>query len=72
MAGMFSYADEFNQPLNFDTSKVIDMSYMFYNAYNFNQPLNFTDTSNVTDMSYMFMNASILTILNFNTSKLLT
>ncbi len=57
---MFCCATNFNQPLNFDTSNVTDMSGMFYGATNFNQPLNF-DTSNVTNIANMFYVAS-----NFN------
>jgi surface protein len=34
---MFYGADEFNQPLNFDTSKVTDMNHMFCSADKFNQ-----------------------------------
>ena len=44
-----------------NTSKVTDMSYMFYNANNFNEDIGNWDTSKVTDMSYMFYNAN-----NFN------
>ena len=47
------YASAFDQPLNFDTSKVTTMYQMFNNARAFNQPLSF-DTSSVTDMSSMF------------------
>ena len=47
------YASAFNQPLDFDTSNVNDMSGMFGGATAFNQPLSF-DTSNVTDMHDMF------------------
>ena len=32
MSGMFYYASAFNQPLNFDTSSVTRMSFMFYGA----------------------------------------
>jgi len=59
---MFQNATNFNQPLQFNTSNVINMSYMFNNATNFNQPLNF-DTSKLTNMIYMFENA-----INFNHS----
>jgi surface protein len=58
---MFEKAFKFNQPIgNWDTSNVIDMSYMF-NAYvyngtgsAFNQPIGNWDTSSVTDMAHMF------------------
>ena len=43
----------FNQPLNFDTSNVTNMKWMFAYTKKINQPLNF-DTSNVTDMNGMF------------------
>ena len=47
-------ATAFNQPLSFDTSKVTNMGYMFFEgATAFNQPLSF-DTSKVTKMGYMF------------------
>ena len=44
---MFHDAVTFNQPLNWNTEKVEDMSEIFYNAINFNQSLNW-DTQNVT------------------------
>ncbi|WP_218743514.1 BspA family leucine-rich repeat surface protein, partial [Mycoplasmopsis anatis] len=50
----------FNQPLNFDTSNVTDMSYMFSNCQNFNQPLNF-NTSKVKEMTDMFAGCISLT-----------
>ena len=37
-----------------DTSKVTDMSYMFYGAINFNKDISLWDTSSVTNMSNMF------------------
>ena len=61
---MFSNAIKFNQPLNFNTSNVTDMCYMFQYATNFNQPLNF-DTSNVTDMSSILYMYNIA-FANFN------
>ena len=55
---MFSKASSFNQPLNgWDTSNVIDMSWMFNGAKSFNQPLNAWNTSNVTNMFRMFSGA---------------
>jgi hypothetical protein len=61
MRSMFFSAINFNSPITFtDTSKVTDMSYMFYKATNFNQPLNF-NMKNVTDMQNMFFLAT-----NFN------
>ena len=51
----FSYARNFNQPLNnFDTSKITNMEWMFIWASNFNQPLNNWNTWKVTNMSRMF------------------
>ncbi len=69
LTAMFLWADRFNQPINFDTSNVTNMSYMFFGASKFNQSLNF-NTSNVTNMSYMFNNAhSFNKTVNFNTSN---
>lgn len=66
---MFSYVENFNQPLSFDTSNVTNMSGMFYHAHNFNSIIDF-DTSNVTDMSSMFENAiSFNQPLSFDTSN---
>ena len=45
----------------FDTSKVTDMSYMFYESSNFNKRLNGWNTTSVTNMSHMFYEAE-----NFN------
>ena len=58
---------------NFDTSRVTDMHYMFWNMHSLTS-LNISnfDTSNVTDMGSMFLNMPSLTSLNisnFNTSK---
>ena len=50
-------ATAFNQPLDFDTSSVTDMSGMFASAVVFNQPLDF-DTSSVISMRAMFDGAS--------------
>ena len=60
---------------NFDTSSVIDMSYMFKNCSKLTS-LDFSnfDTSSVIDMSYMFKNCSKLTSLdlsNLNTSSVI-
>ena len=69
MEGMFAEAGMFNQPVNFDTSSVHNMSWMFHGAWSFNQPLDL-DTLSVTDMRCMFCNAGAFDqSLNFNTSS---
>jgi surface protein len=74
MKGMFMYAVKFNKTLtSWDTSKVQDMSYMFYGAtlYNNEADIAFNwDTSKVTNMSYMFgaTNNFNCDIHNWNTS----
>ena len=54
-----------------DTSKVTDMSYMFYGASKFNKDIGGWDTSKVTTMSGMFYNAKEFNqaIGNWDTSK---
>jgi len=54
-----------------DTSKVTDMSYMFFEASTFNQDISRWNTSNVTDMSFMFFEASTFNqdISRWNTSR---
>ena len=47
---MFGEATAFNQPLNFNTSSVTSMYWMFCRATAFNQAVLF-DTSIVTDMT---------------------
>ena len=53
------------------TTRVTDMSYMFYRAYAFNQPLNNWDTSKVTTMRHMFDMAHAFNqpLNNWDTSK---
>ena len=46
--------------ISWDTSKVTNMSGLFFNT-SFNQPLNSWNVSKVTDMAYMFIKAT-----NFN------
>ncbi len=59
IAGMFSGATQFNQPLyNWNTSKVETMQNTFLNAQSFNKALDSWNTSNVTIMSGMFAGAS--------------
>ena len=55
----------------FCTSKVTNMSNMFYNAQAFNQNISNWDVSNVTDMSNMFYNAEAFNqnISNWDVSK---
>ena len=58
---------------NFNTSKVTDMSYMFYYMTSLTSlNLSSFNTSKVTDMSYMFsemFNLTLLDISNFDTSN---
>ena len=49
MEKTFLYAGAFDQALDWDTSKVTNMGYMFYDAKAFNQELVW-DTSAVTTM----------------------
>ena len=71
MSELFKGADDFNQPITFNTSNVTNMSCMFMYAANFNQPLTSFDTSNVTNMSQMFYNAVVFNqpLDSFNTSN---
>ena len=48
------------------TSRIGDMSYLFYQNYDFNQDISSWDVSNVTDMSVMFSGMSLLDPLAFN------
>ena len=58
MAGMFTDAEFFNQPIgNWDVSNVTTMRYMFFLAISFNQPIGDWDVSNVTTMYGMFSSA---------------
>jgi surface protein len=42
---------------NWNTSKITNMDYVFYNALSFNQPIGGWNVANSTDFSYMFLNA---------------
>jgi surface protein len=42
---------------NWDTSKITNMDYVFYNARAFNQPIGGWDVARSTNFSYMFLNA---------------
>ena len=59
---MFLYgggSGSFNQPIgNWNTSKVLDMSTMFFGASSFNQDIGNWNVSNVTSMNYMFDGAA--------------
>jgi len=62
MWGMFWRSDNFNnggQPLNWDTSSVTDMSYMFLGAGIFNQDIGTWNTSLVTNMTNMFNSSRV-------------
>ncbi len=66
---MFYNERDFNQKLNFNTSKVTNMELMFCGAEKFNQALNF-DTSKVTNMERMFAYSNCFNQeLKFDTSK---
>ncbi|MBR4407052.1 MAG: DUF285 domain-containing protein [Clostridia bacterium] len=70
-----TYTHEINELIfdNFDTSKVTNTSYMFYDCSDLTSlDLSSFNTANVTDMSYMFYGCSGLTSLdlsNFNTAN---
>ncbi|MFG5140571.1 BspA family leucine-rich repeat surface protein [Campylobacter lari] len=52
---MFYGCKKINQNLNnWDTTKVINISYMFSNCFSFNQALDKWDVSNVLWMEYVF------------------
>ena len=57
--------------LNWDTSNITDMGYMFYSAYQFNQNIGSWDTSHVANMYAMFYNANAFNqdIGDWNTSS---
>ena len=57
MRAMFQHAFLFNKDIWWNTSKVIDMSYMFNGVESFNQDIENWGTSNVTDMRAMFQEA---------------
>ncbi len=63
MSNLFDSAISFDQPLNWDVSKVKDMAAMFYQAKVFNQDLNGWTVGQVTNMENMFAGA-----VNFNQS----
>ena len=66
---MFEGCKSFNQPLDFNTSNVINMGSMFDGCRNFNQSLDF-DTSNVINMESMFEGCkSFNQPLDFDTSN---
>ncbi|ULO03934.1 DUF285 domain-containing protein [Campylobacter sp. RM12651] len=67
MSCMFLRCYGFNEELSFDTSCVVDMSFMFA-CCNFNNKLSF-NTSNVRDMRGMFFISNFNQELDFNTSN---
>lgn len=67
MSGMFAHCYYFNEELSFDTSCVVDMSFMFADS-NFNNKLSF-NTSNVKDMKFMFFICDFNQKLEFDTSN---
>ena len=73
MFGRFKKLIQINFNDNFNTSKVTNMSYMFYNCSSLTSlDLSSFNTSNVTTMDHMFHNCSSLTSLDlssFNTSN---
>ncbi len=62
---MFYRATAFNQPVNFDTSSVIDMSAMFLGTSSFKQPVNF-DTSNLRSVMSMFNSSAVEEVVLHN------
>ncbi|PZU17018.1 MAG: hypothetical protein DI589_26630, partial [Shinella sp.] len=74
MLRMFQGCQSLNSPANignWNTSKITNMAYIFYEAKIFNQNISGWNTSAVTNMSYMFTNASVFNqpIGNWDTSK---
>jgi hypothetical protein len=63
--------EQCKSPLNWDTSNVTDMSWMFHNTPLFNQPINYWNISKVTNMSHIFYNAKTFNqnISNWNTTN---
>jgi hypothetical protein len=71
MSDMFRGTEKFNQPLQWDTSKVKRMDSMFYGALEFNQHLGF-DVRNVETMRQMFFGSiNFNKQVEFNSPKLL-
>jgi surface protein len=68
---MFNNASSFNQDIStWNTSKVTDMSDMFYGATSFNQNILLWNTSNVVNMGNMFRQTPFLQDLHtWNVSK---
>jgi len=69
---MFVYSGATNVNVsNFDTSKVTNMSSMFYESKAINLDLSSFDTSNVIDMDWMFFNnkSTLLDLSSFDTSN---
>ncbi|GAA4445392.1 BspA family leucine-rich repeat surface protein [Ravibacter arvi] len=72
MAGMFSSAKNFNQPIgNWNTANVTSMASMFSGCRLFNQPLAGWNTSRIANMAWMFNGAQSFNqpIGNWNTAN---
>jgi hypothetical protein len=69
MNSLFEECAEFNQPLDWTTSKVTTMAGMFSNCPRFNQQLKW-DTRSVWDMSEMFYGCTALeSVMEFDMSN---
>ena len=64
---LFIYPTSFNKNISdWDTSNVINMTYMFYGAVAFNQDISKWNTSKVTNMSFMFWDGENNSAFNQN------
>ena len=67
MSFMFAEAGRFNQPVNFNTRSVTNMSCMFYMCKKYNSYCGNWDVSSVTNMSFMFFILVLDIINNYET-----